>query len=198
MGIQLQLGRLELRKRGQILITKTCSDCHMDKLLTEYHKHKTSKFKTRPNCKLCRSIQAKIDRAKPAWREREKATGKKWQEANKEKLILKRRNDYLKNKASFNARSKAWYEANKSSVLIKDRNRKLSKIQRTPKWLTPQDFWAIEQWYTIAKELSIAYSKQYEVDHIVPLHGQKVSGLHVPWNLQVLSAEENRSKGNKY
>lgn len=69
-------------------------------------------------------------------------------------------------------------------------NRRAYKLKRTPKWLT------VEQKANI-KEIYRNCAIGYEVDHIIPLRGKEVSGLHVPWNLQYLPAKENAIKGNK-
>lgn len=71
------------------------------------------------------------------------------------------------------------------------------KLKATPKWLTEKHLNKISEFYTSAKELSND-TLVYEVDHIIPLQGNNVCGLHVPWNLQILERSENRKKSNKY
>jgi len=65
------------------------------------------------------------------------------------------------------------------------------KKQRTPKWITKQELFKIKQFY-LNRPIG------YEVDHIIPLCGENVSGLHVLKNLQYLPAEKNRIKNKKF
>jgi len=69
--------------------------------------------------------------------------------------------------------------------------------QATPKWLTAEQRMEIRLKYRLAIEMSRATGTRYAVDHIVPLQGETVCGLHVPWNLQVILQEENLKKFNK-
>ena len=67
----------------------------------------------------------------------------------------------------------------------------------TPKWLTKEDKKAIRQLYIDAMTVTRVTGTPYVVDHIIPLNGESVSGLHVPWNLRVMTREENLKKSNK-
>ena len=87
---------------------------------------------------------------------------------------------------------------NTAKLTAKTRKYQTSKLKRTPKWLSVDDFWLIEQAYDLAQLRTQIFGFQWHVDHIVPLQGGLVSGLHVPHNLQVIPAADNQSKANKF
>ena len=76
--------------------------------------------------------------------------------------------------------------------------RRAAILCRTPKWLSKTDFANIRKFYSLADELSKAYGFKWHVDHIIPLQGKYVSGLHVIDNLQVIPANMNLSKNNRF
>ena len=66
-----------------------------------------------------------------------------------------------------------------------------------PSWLTDKQNQEIVWIYEEAARLSALKGVKYHVDHIVPLQGENVCGLHVPWNLRCITAHENLVKGNR-
>ena len=67
----------------------------------------------------------------------------------------------------------------------------------TPPWLTSEHRLEMAAFFREARRLTRETGIKHEVDHIEPLNGPASCGLHVPWNLQVLTMKENKSKGNK-
>jgi len=88
--------------------------------------------------------------------------------------------------------------ANLPKYAALEAKRRANKIAATPKWLSIAQTTEIQSYYITATLLTNNTGIKYEVDHIVPLRGKNVCGLHVPWNLQVISAEDNRRKYNKF
>jgi hypothetical protein len=93
---------------------------------------------------------------------------------------------------------KGEYNKNKAAHLNRKRKRDAAQLNRTPVWLTIKDHQDIKDFYYLAKALEQVTGEKYHVDHIIPLQGELVSGLHVPSNLRVISAKENLSKSNKF
>lgn len=118
------------------------------------------------------------------------------------------RRHYLRNREEMLARAKA--QPAEKTREYKNRHKKknpdyyklLTNTRRrrlrdaTPPWLSAEDKAKIKELYKQALEVSKLTGEQYEVDHIIPLQGETVSGLHVPWNLQLLHYSDNRSKSN--
>ena len=92
------------------------------------------------------------------------------------------------------AKNKEWRENNKELVLSKCAWRRAAKLQRTVAWADKKK---IEEFYILARKLTEETGIQHHVDHIIPLLGKTVSGLHVETNLRVITATENLSKNNK-
>jgi 5-methylcytosine-specific restriction endonuclease McrA len=96
-----------------------------------------------------------------------------------------------------NAYKKKYKEANPDLYreLVSLRRRRFRDA--TPKWLSPEQRMEIRLKYRLAIELSRATGVRHAVDHEVPIQGEEVCGLHVPWNLRVITQDENLKKSNK-
>lgn len=98
----------------------------------------------------------------------------------------------LSNKIWYDIKGKDYHKEylinNRSDYNARNAKRRATLLQRTPRWANLE---AIKEIYRICP-------KGYHVDHIIPLQGKFVSGLHVENNLQLLLAEDNMKKGNKF
>ncbi len=91
-------------------------------------------------------------------------------------------------------KSLEWQQSNPARAYAAIAKRKAALLQRIPSWANLE---AIQKFYDLAVEISVRTGVPHEVDHIYPLQGKVCSGLHVENNLQVITAVENRRKGNR-
>ncbi|CAL9960608.1 hypothetical protein VPHD69_0053 [Vibrio phage D69] len=120
-----------------------------------------------------------------------------YREANREGLKKAGRKYYLENTEDVKARNKEWRDSNPDVKLALTRKYQAAKLKRTPEWLSEDQVDEMRDFYTAAEMFKQYTGETYHVDHIIPLQGESVSGLHVPWNLQILPAKENLMKSNR-
>ena len=138
---------------------------------------------------------------------------RKWYAENRDRGRQTRRSYYQKNKATMRAQNDQWkadnltqfrqyqyayQKRNAAYYRAKWAERNAKKLNATPNWLTEEQHREIQHKYQMAQDISKLTDKQYHVDHIHPLQGETICGLHVPWNLQIILATENLKKGNKF
>jgi hypothetical protein len=121
-----------------------------------------------------------------------------YRKKNKEKCTATIRAWAAKNPEKVKLYAKRVKQAHKGKINFHTAKRRYAKLQRTPHWLTEDDHWMIEEAYSLAALRTKMFGFSWHVDHILPLQGEKVSGLHTPLNLQVIPGKLNDIKGNKY
>ena len=151
---------------------KTCSKCKKEYLATlEYFPpNKKCKLGLNSHCRICK-------------REANRIASRNWCKQNYQNNPEKEKTRVLKNRENNRKQYNRYSTIYKSAV----RNKRI-KHART------NDPKIVEQ----IKEIYYNRPEGFTVDHIIPLKGKVVSGLHVPWNLQYLTKSENSSKRNKF
>lgn len=120
-----------------------------------------------------------------------------YRQANQSKLREVDRQYYEANRTYLAEKRKEYRVKNAAQINASNRYRRLSKLQRTPHWLTRDDLWLMQEAYLLAKLRTQLFGFEWHVDHIIPLRGRMVSGLHTPLNLQVIPGVENCRKSNR-
>lgn len=144
------------------------------------HGHVAERYVASKTCVECGNAAANVAKAKN--RQKYVTTSVAWGRANPAKLA-----EYQRRRNAKRPGQRNLWTANYRSA----------KEFRQPSWLSAAQLAEMDSIYGYCSALR-QVGLDYHVDHIVPLRGQSVSGLHVPWNLQVLPGSENMSKGNTF
>lgn len=141
-----------------------------------------------------------------------KAAAKKraYRNANLEKVRAWNLANQKKNRAAANARNRKYAETHREELALKNAlwaknnpgkntaksaRRRAAELRATPIWA---DQARITRAYELAASIRVEHGIDCHVDHIIPLQGRNVCGLHVHDNLQIISSKANRAKSNKF
>lgn len=192
-------------------IMKLCKKCNNIRSLSDYRPDKRHSDGKQSNCKYCQDaymkkwLEKNRDRKNEIDRnyannniEKNRERSLNWTRKNPEKNRVKAKKWAKENPENMAKIGKKWRKNNKGKINALSKKRYTRKLNATPSWLTKEHFNLIEEIYILSQKITQETDIKHAVDHIVPLKGKNVCGLHVPWNLRVITWKENRLKSNKF
>jgi len=170
-----------------------CRKCNSHKAVSEFPAAQLSHGDY-----ICRICKAKYLRQyKLANKEQIKLANKSYYDKNAKK-ISELKKQYRAEKAGIlNQKTAEWKCKNKPALRAMYAKRRASVLKATPKWLNEIDYERIKNCYKLAELQTQLTGNKWHVDHIIPLQGKEVCGLHVPSNLRAIPWLQNVKKGNK-
>jgi 5-methylcytosine-specific restriction endonuclease McrA len=150
-----------------------------------------------------------IECLKVEWAQGNEARAEYFREYNRREDVKDRKNEwYQENRAQVIQAAatrpaqvkreyrNAWKETHKVQIRADTKARRRKHRDATPLWLTRKQKSELRQLYQIAITMTQTTGEQYVVDHIYPLRSEVVCGLHVPWNLRIITQQQNLQKSN--
>ena len=174
-------------------MNKTCACCKVELPVENFHKSSTRKDGLHCYCKPCENQKSREQYAKH--KARKDAQNKRWYEENKQSRLVSQYAWQESNKEKVSEIQKRYSKNHRGKINAKSMKRLATKINATPKWA---NMTRIQCYYSLADMFNKNTDQKWHVDHIVPLRGKNVCGLHVDYNLRVIPAIENMKKGNRF
>lgn len=190
----LPLDSFNPRKTGGALLQSSCKRCSVRIALEFSRKNRdrlTAQLRAKRASMTPEEKRAVYERIPPEKR-RQYGRDHYWRDADKSRARV--RQYRRKNKDVVSERNREWRVRNPHRNAAKAAAYEARKKRAMPQWA---DRSAIDSVYRVCAELNAA-GGDFQVDHIVPLCSERVCGLHVAWNLQVVERSINQSKSNRY
>jgi hypothetical protein len=171
-----------------VVVQRACQDCGVD--ITHSYVSKNG-----CRCKACVATYQKAYRGNNLQRIAD--SKKAWKLKNKEHVETKDRAYALLYPDRRTLARRKWSTANPGKDNASKTLNSIARKKRIPVWLSDDDKWMLDQAYELAVLRTKMFGFAWHVDHVIPLNGRKVSGLHTPYNVQVIPWLENLRKGNR-
>jgi hypothetical protein len=181
-------------------MAKVCGRCHTSKAESEFFKNIRKPDGLDIYCKSCDYVRRQKYRRLTDQDRLQKKIAAVQKKREKSKEYREKNQDYCI------AATKSWYEKNKEVCKVKNKEYKINNREKSAAAASARRLKikgasiSLSKPYKVEIEGLYLFAKLFggHVDHIVPLNNKNVCGLHVPWNMEIISPIENMSKQGKF